>query len=185
MKYVLLISLILAMACCDQVASVRKTETMKTGLWWTYLADYDGLPGSVVVDLALKPTAPASRHNTLLVTGISYSTRPDGSGLPSEAELDFLSGLGTERLELISKHFDAILVGSFTHDGERLDYFYVTDATGLDEALKHFYESECPDRQIFTQIKSDAEWDAYLNFLYPNAATIEHYRSELVALGAI
>lgn len=169
MKHVLLAFLVFAYNSCQQMPNAN--DTNRSDMWWTYLAEYDGIPGSTVVDLKLKAIAPVRTHTTLLVSGVSYKPLPDGSGFPDEAELDFLTRLSTKRSELIAKRTDAIFVGSFTHNGERLDYFYVTDAAGLETALREFYSSECPDRQSYINIKSDVQWDAYLNFLYPNPAT--------------
>jgi hypothetical protein len=158
---------------------------MKTELWWSYLADYDGLPGSTFVNLALKTRVPMHDRSTLLVTGVSYESAPKASGLPDAAELDFLNRLSSKRLSLVSAHSTALFVGSFTHKNERLDYIYVSDAAGLEAALREFYTTECPARRPYINIKSDRQWEAYLDFLYPNPQTIEHYRAELQKLGAL
>lgn len=186
MKYVFLALLFLAIQSCELSTRSPSAETMtNTDIWWTYLADYDGRPGSTIVNLALKRVAPLKSHQTLLVTGVNYASQPNGSGLPNESELDFLHRLSTKRLELIARTSNAIFVGSFTHNGERLDYFYLSDAEGLETVLKAFYKSECSDRIPHINIKNDSEWDAFLNFLYPNPATIEQNRTELVKLGVI
>jgi hypothetical protein len=158
---------------------------MKTELWWSYLADYDGLPGSTLVNLALKTRAPMHDRSTLLVTGVSYKSAPKDSGLPDAAELEFLNRLSNKRLTLVAAHSTALFVGSFTHKNERLDYIYVADAAGLETALRDFYKTECPARRPYINIKSAPRWEAYLDFLYPNAQTIEHYRTELLKLGAL
>ena len=158
---------------------------MKTELWWSYLADYDGLPGSTLVNLALKTRAPMHDRSTLLVTGVSYESTPKDSGLPDAAELEFLNRLSDKRLTLVAAHSTAFFVGSFTHKNERLDYIYVADAAGLETALRDFYKTECPARRPYINIKNDSRWEAYLDFLYPNAQIIEHYRAELLKLGAL
>ena len=158
---------------------------MKTELWWSYLADYDGLPGSMLVNLALKPRVPMHEHATLLVTGVNYQSSPESSGLPDAAELDFLNRLSTKRRTLIAKHSQGIFVGSFTHKNEQLDYIYVTNSVGLEATLRDFYQTECPTRRPYINVKSDPHWEAYLDFLYPNVQTIQHYRAELQKLGAL
>lgn len=185
MKYVLLALLAFAVQSCERTPLSRATQPMKTELWWSYLANYDDLPGSTLVNLALKPRAPMHDCSTLLVTGVSYQSPANNSGLPDAAELDFLNRLSTKRLTLIAEQSTAIFVGSFTHKDERLDYIYVANPAGLEAALLEFYRTECPDRRPYINIKSDAEWEAYLGFLYPNAQTIEHYRAELQKLGAL
>jgi hypothetical protein len=167
------------------VASDRTAPTMETELWWSYIADYDGLPGSTLVNLALKTRAPMPDRSVLLVTGVSYESAPKNSGLPDAAELKFLNRLSEKRRTLIADHSTALFVGSFTHKKEQLDYFYVSDAAGLEAVLRDFYRTESPDRRPYTNIKSDSRWNAYLDFLYPNTQTIEYYRAELLKLGAV
>jgi len=158
---------------------------MSKELWWTYLADYDGTPGSIVLDMALKEQAPNPTYPKLIVTGVSYPSLPDRSGLPGTAQLDSLSDISDKRLAMIRQRCTAVLAGSFTHKNERLDYIYVSDAKGLEEALRAFYAKECPTRQPYINVKDDAQWQAYLEFLYPNAQTIEFYRQELIELGVL
>ena len=184
-KYGFLALLIFSIQGCKRTPSSPAAQQMKRDLWWTYLASYEELPGSTVVNLALKSLAPMAERSTLLVTGVSYQSAPENSGLPDAAELDFLNRLSTKRLNLVAKHTTAILVGSFTHKNERLDYIYVSDAAGLDVALRQFYQTECPTRQPYINLKIDPRWEAYLDFLYPNAQTIQHNRSELQKLGAL
>jgi hypothetical protein len=185
MKYVFLALLAFAVQSCERAPLSRAAQPIKTELWWSYLADYDGLPGSTLVNLALKPRPPIHDHATLLVTGVSYESAPKDSGLPDAAELDFLNRLSDKRLTLVAAHSKALFVGSFTHKNERLDYIYVSDAAGLETALRDFYQTECPTRRPYINVKSDPHWEAYLDFLYPNAQTIQHYRAELQKLGAL
>jgi hypothetical protein len=56
---------------------------------------------------------------------------------------------------------------------------------GLKAAVLKFHKKECPERQHFFATRRDPKWKEYLNFLYPNSGTIEHYRSELEELGAL
>ncbi len=184
MKYVFFALLAFAATGCDR-APLSSPKPMKTELWWSYLADYDGLPGSTLVNLALKHRAPKHDYTTLLVTGVTYESSPKASGLPDKAELEFLNRLSEKRLTLVTGKTEGIFVGSFTHKNERLDYIYVADPAGLEAALRDFYQRECPNRRPYINIKTDARWEAYLDFLYPNAATIEHYRADLQRLGAL
>ncbi len=185
MKYVFLLLLAFAVQSCERTPAPRAAQPMNPELWWSYLADYDGLPGSTLVNLGLKPRAPMHDRATLVVTGVSYQSTPRNSGLPDAAELDFLNRLSTKRLMLLAEHSQAIFVGSFTHKNERLDYIYVASPAGLDAALRSFYQMECPSRRPYINVKSDPRWEAYLDFLYPNAQTMQHYRAELQKLGAL
>ena len=158
---------------------------MKTELWWAYLADYDGHPGSTLVNLGLKPHAPMRDQSTLLVTGVGYQSAPENLGLPDATELDFLNRLSTKRLTLLADRSQVIFVGSFTHKNERLDYIYIANPAGLEAILRDFHQTECPTRSSCINVKSDPHWEAYLDFLYPNAQTMQYYRAELQKLGAL
>lgn len=159
---------------------------MKEELWWTYLADYDGRPGSTVVDMALKRRAPIVAMPTALVTGVSYESPAKNSGLPDADELDFLNRLAEKRLAIIkSKAKYIVHVGTFTSDNKRYDYFYMAEPDNLEDALRQFYHTECPEREPYVNIKEDPQWDRYLTFLYPNPQTIQFYRTELEKLGAL
>ncbi len=161
------------------------TQPMNTELWWSYLADYDGVPGSTVINLALKARAPIRDRTALLVTGVSFSSRPEKLGLPDASELDSLNRLSTKRLNMLRTHSPSLFAGAFTHKNERLDYIYVADPAGLEEALRRFYVMECPTRQPYINLKRDPQWEVYSGFLYPNAQILEHNRTELIKLGVL
>ena len=185
MKYVLFAVLLTAISACDRLPLSPGKKQMSPELWWSYLADYDGMPGSILTDLALKTRAPVHGFPIIVVTGISYQSRSDSSGLPDPSEFEFLERLGTKRLNVIAAHCPAILAGSFTHKNERLDYIYVVDAAGLEAELRSFYQTECATRQFYINVKNDPEWKDYLEFLYPNVQTVEYYRRDLIKLGAL
>jgi hypothetical protein len=183
MKYAVLALFAASVLACTRDSGGQALSTTNPALWWSYLADYDGLPGSTVVNLALKDRAPLAGYTTLVVTGVTYQAPPEGSGLPTGDEIDFLNQLSEKRLTLIAQSTEAILAGSFTHKNERLDYVYVGDASGLAERLSTFYNNAAPNRSAYINVKQDAQWEAYLSFLYPNQQTLQHYRLELQALG--
>ena len=159
---------------------------MKEELWWTYLADYDGRPGSTVVNMALKGSAPNASMPTALVTGVSYESLDKNSGLPDAGELDLLNQLAEKRLPIIKTKSKCVVhVGTFTSDHKRYDYYYLAEPDGLEDALRQFYHAECPKREPYVNIKEDPQWDRYLSFLYPNSQTIQFYRSELEKIGAL
>ena len=150
--------------------------------WWSYLADYDGKPGSILVNLALKERSPDSDFQRLVVTGVSYSSS-NTNGLPDSKEIDSLNDLSEKRVKIITQLTPAILVGSFTHNSERLDYIYVHHTNGVEDALNKFYQVACPDRKPYINLKDDSKWEAYSDFLFPNEQTIQFYRQELTKIG--
>jgi hypothetical protein len=156
-------------------------------VWWSYLADYDGLLGSITIDLALKGRVPDTNFPTLVMTGVSYKSSDQKPELkmPELNDLNFLNWVSERRVEFVKAHSKAICVGAFLHDNQQIDYFYVADPRGLEEALKEIHRKHCPSRREFFKSGSDPGWKTYSEFLYPNKATRDHYRSELEKLGPL
>ena len=184
-KLILLGFLLIAASGCERKNMTKTGDALKSERWWTYLSEYDGTPGSMLVNLALKTSAPRSDYPILLVTGVGYESPPTNSGLPKPDELDALNELSEKRQGFIKQHTKAIFAGVFTHKNERLDYFYVADSNGLAAALTNFYQMEYPARKPSINIKRDERWETYLDFLYPNSQTIEFYRKDLERIGAL
>ena len=186
MKQALLILFVLALQSCERNGIPASSHAMKEELWWTYLADYDGSPGSTVVNMALKGRAPNPAMPIALVTGVSYESTDKNSELPDAGEIDVLNQLAEKRLPIIKANAKSVVhVGTFTSDHKRYDYFYLAEPDGLEDALGRFYHAECPKREPYVNIKEDRQWDRYCSFLYPNPQTIQFHRSELEKLGAL
>ncbi len=155
--------------------------------WSSYLASYDGLLGSIRLNFGLKDHAPISGLTTLLITGVSYESgreKPEMK-MPETEDLAFLNDVSEKRVALVTSRWTAIHVGAFLHDNMQVDYFYIADPDGLEAALKEFHEKECPGRRQSFKTQSEPDWGAYLLFLYPNEATIEHYREKFEREGVI
>ena len=157
-------------------------------LWWTYLGRYErDLLGSIRLNLGLKVHAPMLALPTLLVTGVGYETDPrhPETRMPAKKELNFLNRVSDQRVKLVTAHVTALHAGAFLHNNEQVDFFYVADAAGLEPLLRDFHQKDCPGRRHIFHTHHDPDWKEYRNFLYPNEATIEHYRAELEELGEI
>lgn len=126
-------------------------------------------------------------YKTLVICGTSYesSKRRSESGLPSRKELSFLHRISEKRVALVKAKAKAIHAGAFLKANRQEDFFYVADSKGLEAVLKKFHKKECPGREHFFRSKRDPKWKAYLDFLYPNEATIEFYRDQLEELDLI
>jgi hypothetical protein len=160
-------------------------------LWWSYLGRYeDGLVGSIRLNLGLRVHAPMRALPILVVTGVSYESDPrdpkrQEARMPSKKAHVFLNRISDKRVALVTSHATALYAGAFLYNNEQVDYLYVADAAGLEEALQTFHQKECPGRRHIFHTHHDPKWKEYLNFLYPNEATIEHYREELEELGEV
>jgi hypothetical protein len=142
--------------------------------WWNYIADYDGKPGSIRVDMALRYEAPLSSLPTLVIFGTKYDQKPE-TGFPTDKALDKLNEDSDSLVAAVLSAQVGIYVGTFTHDGEQLHYAYVRSADGTETAFRRALAESCSQCVAVYKFKADPNWDAYLKFLYPNEATLRHY----------
>lgn len=145
---------------------------VKTEHWETYLASYEnGKPGSSTVRMDLIDKAPVVDYNYVLVTGVTYeSGREDG--LPKgDVTFKLLHKIDDTLQAFLNKEMECILVGSFTHNFERLNYFYLKTDQGIKEKVEAFYKEYYPDKTYYLNIKEDKNWEYYTQFLYPNEKT--------------
>jgi len=152
------------------------SQSNTSDYWWSYVADYDGKPGSIVVNIGIKKNAPFKNNPIRLVTGLTYSTNRS-DGLPEDKDIDFLYSVSEKRIEFLKKYLnDFLYVGSFTYQNERLDYFYIKDnKIKIEKILIDFYEKNYKGFKYYIKVEEDKSSDAYLQFLYPNKETIEFY----------
>ena len=152
-------------------------------MWWSYIAQYDKLPGTTLVNLALRKQAPNANFPYVVIAGVDYEIKR-ADRLPDSKELDRLQALDEQAVNVITSITPAIWAGTFTNDGQRLQYVYVKNSNGLEAALKKFYATQCAGCKPYIHIKEDRNWDAYSNFLYPNSAVQTANKEELAKLKA-
>ena len=147
--------------------------------WDAYLSNYAGKPGSTIVNLSLHSRAPISANPYILVTGVKYvNCTPDG--FPVDSEFDNLYKISNAVGEQLNEIAKPIMAGTFTFECERLDYYYLSDTTGIRSALSRLYESKFPSYNFTINIKKDEEWKGYFSFLYPNEITQEYMANQKV-----
>lgn len=145
-----------------------------------YIAVYENdKPGSTLFREDLINLAPIEDYNFVMITGLKYkSTREDG--FPDMKVLDLLQTSGDELAEALDKEMKNIFAGSFTSNGERLEYFYLQDKEGVQSFVEDFYKKNYPKEEYYLNIREDKDWKAYLEFLYPNELTRNYMTDESV-----
>ena len=148
--------------------------------WDSYIAVYENqLPGSTTLNMSLIDRAPLDGFPYVVVTGLTYSSaRSDG--FPESGTLDMLYTLQDQLLTLLSDFGEHEHVGSFTHNRERLEYFYLSDSIGVSEALQTFYTTTYPDHKNYINVEDDPVWSYYREFLYPNPQTRAYMSDQAV-----
>lgn len=147
--------------------------------WDVYMAQYENKPGSILLNLSLKSIAPIKTLQFVVISGVSFRNC-DSIGMPDKRELTNLYRISDSVQAIVNSSVKNNLVGSFTYLCQRLDYFYVNDTTGLRQKLTTLYKTKFPLYIPYINIKEDKNWTTYLNFLYPNEATMEFMQNQKV-----
>jgi len=137
------------------------------GNWDTYLAQYDGKPGSVLVDLDLRNTAPDKRCPYLVITG-PRAHDCDTDGMPAKGEIDALEDVLNTTNNFLTGITAKVLAGTFTYRCDRLNYYYVKDTLGIRTAIRRMYDRAHKNYSYSLRMSYDPEWKSYRTFLYPS-----------------
>ncbi len=138
--------------------------------WDTYITRYDNKPASIMLDMGQVYTAPDKKFLNLVVTG-PQAQKCDSNSLPDKGEIDKLEEILDATTNFLSGITAKKLVGTFTYNCQRLNYYYVKDTVGIRNALARMYGRNYKDYRYSVTIKRDPEWKIYRTFLYPDGAT--------------
>ncbi|MBF6025146.1 DUF695 domain-containing protein [Lysobacter niastensis] len=133
--------------------------------WDFFFCHVDDKPASIFVDLGLHDQAPIATlpHRAYLSVALHH---PRDDGLSSQEEFEALKGLEDAiHQRLVSP--TVMYVGRNTSDGRRDFWFYLPDG-GAWEKLTEDFMARFPDYRFEADAGPDPEWEAYLDFLYPN-----------------
>ena len=147
--------------------------------WDVYMAQYDKGPASIMLNMGMKKIAPVTELPFVLVTGVKFRDCPS-DGMPSQNEFTNLYKISDSVKATVDRKVKNNLVGTFTYQCERLDYFYLADTTGLRQQLITLYKDHFSLYTPYINIKADKEWKGYLNFLYPNEEAFEFMQNQKV-----
>jgi len=112
----------------------------QNGEWDTYLARYEKGPGSTLVNMALKKTAPDSSRPFLFAAGVKFKNCTQ-EGLPAATAFISLNRISDSIVALMGRHPGQILAGTFSYQCERKDYFYVNDTTDMKRFLVKYSDA--------------------------------------------
>lgn len=143
----------------------------QTEQWDTYMAKFGDKPGSVLVNMGYKDAAPDKKYPYLVVTG-PQALNCNKQGLPDKEEIDRLEEILDATNNFITGVTAKVLVGTFTYNCERLNYYYVKDTIGIRNAIIRLYKRNFSNYKYAINMKADRDWNTYLTFLYPNEETL-------------
>ncbi len=158
-----------------------------SGQWEQYFAQWEGRPGSMLVDMGVRATAPLDDYPYLVSVGVAYEQCND-QGFPDTTTYQELTDISDKLFGYMDIQTTCRLVGTFTHDCRRLDYYYLKDTVAVRDFLIKFFSTNGEEYEALVNIKYDPEWNHYLNFIYPDLYIREYLMNadvinQLVAQG--
>lgn len=135
--------------------------------WETYMAQVDKKPASLLVNLALYDRSPNKLLPYLLITG-PKSKLCQSNGLPPKDEISQLEEILHSADLFITGVTAKALAGTMTYNCQRVNYYYIKDTVGIEQALSRMYRRSFKDYKYVYKIKHEPDWSTYRNFLYPN-----------------
>lgn len=151
----------------------------QTEHWDTYMAKFGDKPGSVLVDMGCKELAPDSKYPFLVITG-PKAQDCNKQKLPSSEEIGKMEEILDGTTNFITGVTAKVLVGTFTYNCERLNYYYVKDTAGVRYAIMRLYNRNYPNYEYAINMKADREWSVYRTFLYPNDETLSWMENDKI-----
>ncbi len=141
--------------------------------WDTYVANYENnKPGSTTLRLDLIKSAPLADYPILLILGVGFQSRMD-DGFPEAESLESVYEISERLMNYVLENRDGILVGSFLHNNERIEYFYLKEDNNFADSIKEFAAATFPDQKIGVKISPDKDWNCYKDFLYPSGEILD------------
>lgn len=133
--------------------------------WDAYISELNGLPASFFLNLAAKPDGDSVLRPYVCRIDLNLLA-PSEDGLHTEEESESLLKLEDELNEALSVSHNCAFVGRVTHNGKRRFFFYLTNADGVEETIKHRLQA-FNDYNWSHVIEHDPDWKRFFEFLYP------------------
>lgn len=149
--------------------------------WDAYMMEYEKGPGSVLINMGAKQSAPYKTLPFLITTGVTFSNCTT-EGLPPADEFSELYSISDSARYIVEKNTTSLLVGTFTYQCQRLDYYYTRDTANLRRELARMYIDRFPGYTPVVIIRPDSSWRTYLDFLYPKEEVIEFMNDQKVVM---
>lgn len=145
--------------------------------WEAYLCQIEDKPASIVVNLGLREEAPIEGLEELVWIRVALlDARPDG--LWSDEESETLGEIEDALILAVEEAEGAIIyAGRTTCDGSRDFFFYASDGMSAESRLSAAMVP-FPSYEFEIGTKSEPEWTAYLEFLYPSTRDFQLISNE-------
>jgi len=153
-------------------------RTDNSGNWETYISMYENnIPASTTVRMELLEIAPIKRYPIVVETGLTYIPG-ENDGFPDIQTLEMLHELSSKLENLFRRNGEHLFVGSFMSNGDRFEYYYLTEISDIENQLHSFYKKNYPNQEYEINVVKDVKWTYYKDFLYPNDETLAYISDE-------
>jgi len=153
-------------------------RTDNSGNWETYIAmDENDIPGSTTIRMELLEISPVKNYPIVVETGLRYNS-DENDGFPNSHDLEMLHELSSKLENLFMSNGEHLFVGSFMSNGDRLEYYYLTEISDIENQLHSFYKKNYPNQEYEINVVKDSKWTYYRDFLYPNDETLAYMYDE-------
>ncbi|MEM6717790.1 MAG: DUF695 domain-containing protein [Bacteroidota bacterium] len=142
-------------------------QAQEPQVWNTYQAKQELGVSSANLRMDLIESAPINGYDFLFYIKIKYRVTKE-SDFPVGNKLKKLYRIKDAIYDKMNSVADSYYVGSFMYDGSRFEYYYVKDATNLEDHIDRLFRNKFRGEKYDVYVKSDPAWDLYINFLYPN-----------------
>jgi uncharacterized protein (TIGR01619 family) len=133
--------------------------------WEVYISEINGLPASFFLNLAAKPDGDPVLRPYVCRIDLKL-VAPSEDGLHNEEESEALFRLEDKLNEAISSAHNGVFVGRVTHAGKRRLFFYIMNADGVEETVKHSLQASS-DYSWSHVVEHDPDWKHFFEFLSP------------------
>jgi uncharacterized protein (TIGR01619 family) len=139
--------------------------------WDSYLCRVNDKAASIFVNLALKEIAPDLSRPILLVVWLYLQHPNTENGLSRQQEFDVLCQVEDVLEPRVTEAFSAIYAGRITNNGRREFYFYSNVSDDFEKIVKEAL-ADYKHYKFDTWVAANADWEQYLNVLYPSAMNL-------------
>jgi len=143
--------------------------------WNNYFSNVNGELSSIALDLELKKSAPDTMRPWLLWVWV-YLKSPKPNGLSDSSEFEILSNIEDALTQSLGSNNGAIQAGRITGASRREFYFYGAHEDGFEEAVASAMR-QFPGYKYDADTKEEADWNQYLNLLYPSEEDRERMKN--------
>ncbi len=147
--------------------------------WEVYIAKYEKGNGAVTLNMSLKDLAPKADFNYLIAIDLKFNNC-GVDGFPTTPEYQSILAISEDMRKEFMQTIKAELVGTFTYNCHRQEYYYVKDTVSLRKHVFNFLDSKAKDFESQLILSFDKRWEHYLSFLYPNEAVLDQMINQKV-----